>query len=141
MVPFNLVIPEEQQDKQLPRKLKTELPGIFNWAVQGLMRLNERGHFLDPARCTQIRDEYKLTTDPVAMFLEETVMDSAGGSISCKSLYSRYREWAQENGHVQMSNVNFGKQLARLRPDSKRKSTKDAGRSTVYVYPNIAWRP
>lgn len=140
VVPFNVVIPEEEQDKQLPAKLKKELPGIFNWAVQGLKALNTRGRFIDPVPCTQIRDEYRLTTDPVAMFLEEAVTDSPGSSILCTQLYGKYRQWAHDNGHVPLSNVNFGRQLTRLKPTSKRKTAKDEARKTIHVYPNMAWR-
>ncbi|MBF0432570.1 MAG: hypothetical protein HQK83_14895, partial [Fibrobacteria bacterium] len=40
LLPFDIVIPDEQQDKQLPKHLiQTELPGIFNWALEGLQRL------------------------------------------------------------------------------------------------------
>lgn len=38
LVPFTQRIPEEKQDMLLPQKLEAELPGILNWALDGLSR-------------------------------------------------------------------------------------------------------
>lgn len=35
LLPFTVVIPDDQQDKDLPVKLLDELPGILAWAVEG----------------------------------------------------------------------------------------------------------
>ena len=37
LIPFNLTIPEAERDKDLPAKLKEELPGILRWAVIGCL--------------------------------------------------------------------------------------------------------
>jgi len=41
-------VPEEQQDIDLPTKLKRELPGVFNRMVKAWERLRERGRFDPP---------------------------------------------------------------------------------------------
>ena len=46
MVPFNEMIPEPERDKELPEKLRAELPGVFNWALAGCLKWRKRG--LDP---------------------------------------------------------------------------------------------
>ena len=38
LVPFTQSIPEEKQDILLPQKLEAELPGILNWALDGLQK-------------------------------------------------------------------------------------------------------
>jgi putative DNA primase/helicase len=43
MVPFNVSIPDAQQDKQLGAKLDAELPGILAWAVRGCLEWQEKG--------------------------------------------------------------------------------------------------
>ena len=35
LIPFNVRIPEDEQDRELPKKLEEELPGILKWAVDG----------------------------------------------------------------------------------------------------------
>ena len=47
LVPFRVSIPESQQDRQLARKLRGELPGILNWALDGLIRLRQQGRFTE----------------------------------------------------------------------------------------------
>ena len=35
VIPFNVTIPEQEQDPELREKLKAELPGILAWEVRG----------------------------------------------------------------------------------------------------------
>src|SRR4029077_1878469 len=37
LVPFNVTIPDADQDKELPNKLRCELPGILAWALKGCL--------------------------------------------------------------------------------------------------------
>ena len=39
MLPASVVVPVEEQDRSLVRKLQADLPGIFNWALDGLSSL------------------------------------------------------------------------------------------------------
>ena len=39
IIPFDTTIPEQQQDKELSKKIiSSELSGVFNWVLQGLNR-------------------------------------------------------------------------------------------------------
>ena len=35
LLPFNVVIPEDKRDKDLPDKLKSEWAGILAWMIEG----------------------------------------------------------------------------------------------------------
>jgi putative DNA primase/helicase len=48
LIPFNVQIPEAERDKELPDKLKAELPGILNWAIDGCILWRDQG--LTPPR-------------------------------------------------------------------------------------------
>ena len=37
VIPFDVVIPPAEQDKKLPAKLRLELSGILNWALEGCL--------------------------------------------------------------------------------------------------------
>ncbi|MBL0152061.1 MAG: hypothetical protein IPP93_00665 [Chitinophagaceae bacterium] len=40
IIPFDITIPESDQDKELSKKIiETELSGVFNWLLEGLKRL------------------------------------------------------------------------------------------------------
>ena len=43
LIPFNVVIPVKEQDRELCSKLETELPGILNWAIQGSVDWYRKG--------------------------------------------------------------------------------------------------
>jgi putative DNA primase/helicase len=43
LVPFTVTIPEAERDKDLPDKLRRELPGILAWAVQGCLDWQREG--------------------------------------------------------------------------------------------------
>ena len=43
LIPFTNRIPEEQQDKQLEHKLRTEVSGILNWVLSGTANWKKEG--------------------------------------------------------------------------------------------------
>jgi len=48
IIGFDITIPEDKQDKQLPNKIiKNELSGVFNWILQGLDRLMEQKNLVN----------------------------------------------------------------------------------------------
>jgi P4 family phage/plasmid primase-like protien len=72
LIPFPNTIPEEMQDPSLAEKLVQELPGILNWAVEGLKRLHLRGRFEEPLVCQQAKQEYIREVNPVRLFLRNS---------------------------------------------------------------------
>ena len=42
-IPFNVQIPEAEIDKDLPAKLRNELPGILRWTVEGAVHYHPEG--------------------------------------------------------------------------------------------------
>ena len=69
-MPFDVTIPSEQQDKRLPGKLKAELPGIFNWALEGCQEWRQNG-LQDPEEITAATASYRQEMDLLAHFLAE----------------------------------------------------------------------
>ena len=59
ILPCDVIIPPERQDKQLATKLMAELPGIFNWALTGRQRVSRQGHFTVPAVSQAALSEYR----------------------------------------------------------------------------------
>jgi putative DNA primase/helicase len=42
LIPFNVTIPDDEVDHDLPQKLMAELPGILNWAIEGCLNQSIR---------------------------------------------------------------------------------------------------
>jgi putative DNA primase/helicase len=70
LIPFEVVIPEAEQDKKLPAKLAEELPGILNWAVVGCLEWQCNG-MREPALVGAKTQEYAEDMDEVGPFIDE----------------------------------------------------------------------
>jgi putative DNA primase/helicase len=134
LVPFRFTVPAERQDRDLPRKLKEELPGIFLWALAGLRRLREVGHFTTPEVCFEAIREYQAESNPARVFITENVSRSPGKLLPCAELYQAYVWWAKASGFEALNSNLFGKELRKVFPDIERKRVSlDGARPWVYV--------
>ncbi len=134
ILPATRVVPVEQQDRVLPERLKAELPGIFNWALEGLTRLRERQRFEMPHRCQAALAAHRAECDPARTFLGEFLVEDPQGQVESAILYNVYSEWCQETGMPVQAAAELGKALKRVFP---RVTTRRLGsreqRSSVYV--------
>jgi putative DNA primase/helicase len=64
-------LPEDKKDITLKEKVAKEGPGILNWALDGLQRLNERGYFKPPQAVLDATNNFKAHVDIPALFLQE----------------------------------------------------------------------
>ena len=110
MIPFTVVIPENEVDKQLTEKLMQELDGIFLWALRGLAMYNKEGLEM-PTAVRQAVDEYKKEMDVVSRFLDECTEKAFAKSVKASDLYQVYTNWCSQYGEYQMSNTKFGKEI------------------------------
>ncbi len=113
IIPFDVTIPEAEQDRELSKKIITqELSGVFNWVLDGLNRLLEQKQFTD---CEAVRlqlEQYKKQSDSVQMFLEDyAYAASAINYRPLKELYNEYRLFCQDNGYKPVQSGNFKKRL------------------------------
>lgn len=121
LVPFTQTIPEDQQDLQLPDKLRAELPGILNWALEGLrlwLRASENGRRRGLPSCAAVdaaTAEYRGEQDRLRQFLDDCVMQVPDYSVQAGVLYQVYRKWCDENGErFPMSGTKFGREMSKI---------------------------
>jgi putative DNA primase/helicase len=105
-------------DTRLDHKLRLELPGIFNLALTGLRRLQQRGwHFAPPEESARLKEEYYLSQDTVAQFLDECCCRRADQWVAVNLLYEHYQRWCDRSGYRNEKVLNkdaFGKRLNQL---------------------------
>lgn len=126
LIPFEVRIPAEQQDKRLEDKLKEELPGILNWALAGLREWKRLGSLAPPQVVDDATQAYRKDMDVLGAFLEEETHADRRGKISSKELYERYEQWADRRGEEILARNVFGKRLK----DRGLESKKDSGYPT-----------
>jgi putative DNA primase/helicase len=69
LIPFEVRIPKEEQDKKLPAKLAEELPGILNWALAGCLDWQRDG-MQEPAIVGAATEDYAAEMDEVGQFID-----------------------------------------------------------------------
>ncbi|QLZ68467.1 hypothetical protein FOLKNPGA_01246 [Legionella sp. PC1000] len=113
IIPFEVTIPEQEQDKQLAQKIiKNELSGVFNWVLQGLGRLLQKKHFTESETVKLARDKYEKESDSVKLFLEEEgYFPHLMNYEPIKRLYAQYRMFCQDGGFIPVNQLNFQKRL------------------------------
>ena len=113
IIPFDVTIPPQEQDKQLHTKIiESELSGVFNWVLDGLKRLLKQKGFTDCEAAKQAVEQYKSQSDSVKMFIDENnYRISPTDYILIKELYFEYRTYCCEDGFRPVNKTNFIKRL------------------------------
>ena len=111
LIPFNVIIPDDERDPDLPEKLKAELPGILAWAVQGNAMWQLHG-LKAPQTVTQATEQYREESDPLATFIDDRCAVEPEAEIGKTELYKAFRSWAEEAGERDLSQRNFNERVA-----------------------------
>jgi putative DNA primase/helicase len=116
IIPFDVTIPPEEQDKQLYSKIiDNELSGVFNWVLEGLDRLLKQDGFTQCEAAEKAVKQYQVESDSVQCFIQEKgYRKSTEKFILIKELYSLYKEFCHEDGMRSLNKMNFKKRLSRF---------------------------
>ena len=87
-----------QPDKQLREKLKDELPGILNRALQGLARLTLNEAFTQPPSVTEAKKAFMRRNDNLRVFAEECLLANPIGTIPKQEFADVYKRWCESYG-------------------------------------------
>jgi putative DNA primase/helicase len=133
LLPFERVCPEEERDPGLKAKLRGELPGVLNWALQGLARLHQQGGFTTFPRGARLAGEYRQESNPVALFLEAECEAAPQARVGRQAAYVRYRAWAAANGHALLSNTKFYRAVEAIHPQPEEPARDGRGGDRLFV--------
>ena len=95
------------EDTTLSKRLVEELPGIAQWALEGLRRLMSNGRFTMPESSLYEMDYMVESGSPVTRFMEEECVFEQTARVADNALWSRYQQWCIANGMEQMKRKNF----------------------------------
>lgn len=97
---FNRSFGTNEQNRNLDSQLIRERAGIFNWAMNGLFRLQHRGSIIVPEQSAKWLEEYDLMNDTERTFLLEMCEQDPEAKTQGQSLYSAYALWCRDNGNT-----------------------------------------
>jgi putative DNA primase/helicase len=120
LLPFGVTIPPEERDQDLVEKLKAELSGILAWIVRGC-RAWQQGGLREPKAVLAATETYRTEMDILGDFLAACCVQRVNASVFADELYTRYKNWCEDNGERASSQRNLGMRLSE-RGFNKKKS-------------------
>lgn len=133
-VPFSYTVPKDEiipgldRDDQWTTTWADQMPGVLNWAIEGLKRLRRNERFTESAVCERAKAEYRAESNPAGTFLADYVEKSEfGTAVASSKLYEVYRVWCTETGHKPLSNNVFAKEVLRAYPNAVSKRFSESG--------------
>jgi putative DNA primase/helicase len=106
-----------RENPALTEELWGELPGIFNWSLDGLQRLRARGRFEQPQSSKDAIQELEDLASPVGAFVRDRCILGPDKAIAVEELYGNYRQWCENNGRGTVNRALFGRDLRAARPE------------------------
>lgn len=101
-IDFPVTIPPERRDVNLIDRLRGELPGILNWALEGWRWYQAEG--LDPPEAVRAATErYREQSDPLGAFIADCCVMHADAWASRADLHKAFARWANEAGELSLS--------------------------------------
>ncbi len=139
LVPFELNVADDKVDKYLFYNLVKELPGILNWALKGMLSLQENFGFTKLSDHDEMLHNYRNEADPSRDFLlefYEYAEDARGKNAA--SVYEHYKNHCRENGFQAMASTGLGKQIHRVFPKvEKIRARIPKTKNLEYIYKSL----
>ena len=105
-----------REDRDLYGRLLPELPGILNWALAGLDRLDQRGMLTRPQSSEDAANVLQDLASPISAFIRERCILGAGLEISVDALFALWQSWCELNNHHASNSAAFGRNLRASAP-------------------------
>jgi putative DNA primase/helicase len=126
-----------REDIGLLDRLLGELPGILNWALEGLRWLMDSGKFTTDPEAAETVAQMTALASPMQTYVEENCVVGEGKEFQTYSvtLYHDHCAWRKVNGHMPIANNTFGVSLRAAFPQirSKRVTRPDGSQFRVYL--------
>ncbi len=137
IIPFNQIFRgTAKQNPNLSDDLLSELPGIFNWALQGLAKLRTLKTFPECRDGETLKKEHRNGCDHEREFLDEFTEVSTGDYVGTDQLYKWYKEWTRDNGYHSVGAANFKRAVKNIYPKSFETRT-DTPKGRINTFQNI----
>ena len=144
-----IVFPRKFRDTADDRKdlaaeiIREELAGVFAWAVDGLGMLRKAGKFPDQGKGAAVRADLLAESDRESQFLRERYIESEGGYLPSREVFSAYKTWCMENNYGAKNMGNFRQELLRVFPAAEwpLNAVRLSDSSRIHIIRNIVRDP
>ncbi|MEU0037464.1 phage/plasmid primase, P4 family [Streptomyces sp. NPDC006333] len=129
-----------KEDPTLTDRLTAEMPGILNWALDGLARLQRNGRITQPPSSREAITTMQDTASPTSAFVRERCTTGPACTVAVDDLWSVWREWTEDNGVRHGTKQIFGRNLLSVVPQLNLTRPREGG-TRVRTYIGLALRP
>jgi len=112
VIPFNVIIADDKQDRYLGEKLAHEYPQILNWLIEGSMKWFKDG-LKEPKIIGETVKEYRSEMDLVQKWINDNCEIDESYAASSTELFKNITSYIEENKEFRMSNTLFGRNLGK----------------------------
>jgi len=127
LIPFEVKIPQEKVDKNLPKKLRDELAGILNWAIEGCLKWKKDG-LGEPSKVKEATSGYRDEMNMLSQFFDDrcVLASETGGEtskpfVSVDQLFKEFLGWGLNNGVEKITKRTLGTMMSERGFKSKTK--------------------
>lgn len=119
IIPFKETFKDENRDKLLNAKLKKEISGIMNWAIEGWKKYKREG--LNPPKIVKNAGLiYRSEEDLIMKFLNEKTIKDGDSKVQAGDLYACFVEWIKNKIDLSpITQTKFGRRMSQI-PDITR---------------------
>lgn len=107
---FSAFFSDSERDYDLVDKLREELPGILNWAIEGLEQLRSLGYKF--SRCESSEEmlkRYREEQRPVLQFFDECITAKNNARVTNSEVLHSFHRWADFNGYKNYAKISAKK--------------------------------
>ncbi len=124
---------KHQKDGDLFPKIKKDMSGVFNWAIQGLKRLRSQGKFSQDPELLERKRLLRIKADSIGSFINEKCIIKPTVEIVKDNIYNEYKNYC-ENYDIEPDNDKvFGKTIKLIPNVMSKRKTINANKATVYI--------
>lgn len=125
-IPMRGEIQKSEIDPLFPEKLLRELPGILNWALEGLRRFKAQGWRFSPTTGQAQLMKLESRANPTGGYISERIVENDKGFLPRFLLEQDLGTWAHEGGHIQPLYTDVISEILQRFPKAK------TGRGRIY---------
>lgn len=125
-------VPRDKRDPKLGAKLQDELSGVLNWALDGLRRLQDQGHFTGDLPPDATRDKWEAWGSSAKRFKADAVELQGDATLTKQRAYRAYQEFCEAKGLPSVSKRKLTQTLTSDKDIQNSKTTRDG--KTVRCY-------
>ena len=107
LIPFDVRIPDDEQDKALPEALRAEAEGILAWLIEGAHGWHRDG-LNPPGNVLAATDSYRVDNDWFAEFIDSACEVRDGLQVPSADLHRAYAAWAAASSERPLTPTALG---------------------------------